>query len=173
MIKRNSCETCSFLIIDEDITHLSRAEQIEFEKINTKSLNSIDNDSIERLAFLLQKIRKKYCIGGLINNDVIKANCKYHINSLSADFDNTQLLQVFNINRDSFKSKKANWIAISLGVLTFILSFYSISIDSKNQYLEKQLMEYKKESKVLDNSITTLKDSIINLNNTIKEEKNE
>ncbi|HAN17918.1 MAG: hypothetical protein A2X13_10610 [Bacteroidetes bacterium GWC2_33_15] len=92
-----TCTECSFHLIDEDIENLSSEEQIEFEKFNTDSLYGLDKQALERLSYLLQKIRRKTCIGGLTKENEIMKNCKYY-KDLSKSFDKNQLLNLFIAN---------------------------------------------------------------------------
>lgn len=168
MKKNKSCKSCSFYITDEDICHLSKEEQIEFENFETKSLDSIENESLIRLACLLQKIRRQTCIGGLVELNEIKENCKYYMTNLSTDFDKNQLLQIFIDNKAKIQYRKNNWISLSLGIVTVIVSVYGVTLNTKNQNLENQVLQLKEESKELKVTITTLQDSISMTNDTLK-----
>lgn len=170
MNKKKSCVDCSFQETDDNISHLSYEEQIEFERINTSSLDSIDDEDLKRLAFLLQRIRTQICLGGKTGINETKKNCKYYAN-LPADFNRDQLLAVFNSISSKVQSRNSNLISWLLGVATIIISLFGISANSENKELKGQIEKLKLESSYLTNSVSNLKDSIGVLNKTIGNNK--
>lgn len=167
MKKNKSCQTCSFYITDEDISHLSKEEQIEFENFDPTTLDSIEEDQLKRLAFLLQKLRRQTCIGGLIHFNETKEHCKYHKN-LPTDFDKSQLLQVFINNTAKFQSKKSHLISISFGIITLIVSIYGLYQNSENKVLKAQIVDLKQDAENMTKTINLLQDSISTLNDSIQ-----
>jgi len=136
-----SCITCSYYIIDEDIQNLDRSQQIEFEKIDFKSIHDNEDIDLVKLANLLNGLRRKTCIGGLIKENEIRKNCKYY-KTLSYDFDKNQLLQSFIANSNKIYSRKSMITTIVIAFLTISATLFGISQSSKNRGLKKEIDKY-------------------------------
>lgn len=163
---KKSCNTCSYYITDENISNLSREEQIEFENFNTDSLTSIENSELERLAYLLQRLKSKTCVGGLVGINEIRKHCKYY-KILPSDFDKNQLLQSFIANSGKYQSKTNIVISIVLGIITILVSLYGVLQNTQNKELENKIKqnEFSYQGLIIENK--NLNDSIIILKRAI------
>jgi hypothetical protein len=174
--KKKTCETCSYFIIEEDINNLDAQHQIEFENFNTSTLDDISIEDINKLAFLLQNIRRQTCIGGLIKPNEIKVNCKYYAN-LPFELEKSQLLQSFIANYNKHSTKKSMFITVLLGLLTASLTLFGIFQNTKNRELKKSIikneLDYKNLEQTSNHQIKVLNDSILKLNVKLKNQNNE
>ena len=128
-MNKKNCSTCSFYVTIDSIEHLNKDEQIEFEKINVHSLSSIDTSDLQKLGFLLSKLRKTTCIGGLLSSDKIKERCNYY-KSLSINYDNLNDLKlIFNEEKENRYKKNNIILTMVFGLLTLVLTFYGIQIN--------------------------------------------
>mgnify|MGYP001766279209 CR=1 FL=1 len=172
---RKTCNSCSYYILDEDFDNLTPEEQKEFTGIDTKILENISKNDLERLGRLLHKLRRYTCVGGLIEIDEIKTNCRVH-RVLPSSFDKDQKLQSFIANSNKIYSKRSLSITILLSLITTVVALFGIWQNTKNRALKEKItiIESQNEKTVegYNNQIKKLTDSIneINTNRNLNHE---
>lgn len=150
-----SCETCSFYDTDHSIDHLTSEEQIEFEKIDAESINSVKNQDLIRLQHLLQKIKRQTCIGGLTRPNETRNNCNYH-KVLPSGYDRTQLISAFANMEVRLQSQKSRLTSAIFGSIAIAVSLWVAILTYQN-------IEYENQINDLNADIIELKDTISSL----------
>lgn len=174
--RKKDCNSCSFYIEDIDIQHLKNKQQIELEKYDFKSMSDDTEIDLSELANLLGGTVKRSCVGGLVKHNKVITGCKYHTENLPFS-DKDRLLQSF-INKGAKIGSKNSMIAtVIFGIIAAAGTIFGIYNGNENSNLKDKIGD----SKIREDSIKAyfiqdeilLNDSIIELNNIIKSNKNE
>lgn len=176
-MKSRTCLTCSFFNLEIDTNNLSTTESEEFKSLKVEDFEDMSEDSYLRLQYLIEKMQRRSCTGGLISDNNLRSNCKYY-SVLPGEFENGALIQSFGSLRSARSTVKQIISGLIIAIISSLVTFSTLT--SKNKKLETEVSELNLKvrqhqtdsvSMISENKI--LADSIIILNTRINNQKNE